>query len=60
MARVTFSSARQEKVESVDDWANRVCTLDGNAYRDLMHGCERERGWRASNKSEASVHRTGD
>ncbi|KAH3718482.1 hypothetical protein DPMN_061286 [Dreissena polymorpha] len=34
-AKVTFFSARQAENESVDDWADRVCTLAGNAYRDL-------------------------
>ncbi|KAH3737269.1 uncharacterized protein LOC127849771 [Dreissena polymorpha] len=34
-ARVTFSSARQGDDESVDDWADRVLTLAGKAYRDL-------------------------
>ncbi|KAH3824087.1 hypothetical protein DPMN_125915 [Dreissena polymorpha] len=34
-ARVTFSSARQGDDESVDDWADRVLTLEGKEYRDL-------------------------
>ncbi|KAH3797518.1 hypothetical protein DPMN_151099 [Dreissena polymorpha] len=34
-ARVTFCSARQGEEESVDDWADRVLTLAGKAYRDL-------------------------
>ncbi|KAH3876913.1 hypothetical protein DPMN_000765 [Dreissena polymorpha] len=34
-ARVTFSSARQGEEESVDNWAYRVLTLAGKAFRDL-------------------------
>jgi hypothetical protein len=34
-AKVTFSSARQGDDESVDDWADRVLPLAGEAYRDL-------------------------
>ena len=32
-ARVTFSGARQGEEESVDDWADRVLTLAGKAFR---------------------------
>ncbi|KAH3898042.1 hypothetical protein DPMN_022239 [Dreissena polymorpha] len=69
IARVTFSSARQGENESVDDWADRVCTLAGNAYRDLsddyvlqksilrfcMGAKEREAGERVINQWPVSI-----
>ncbi|KAH3844350.1 hypothetical protein DPMN_086608 [Dreissena polymorpha] len=74
MAKVTFLSARQAENESVDDWADRVCTLAGNAYRDLseeyvlqksilrfcMGAKERESGERVINHRPVSIEQAID
>ena len=73
-ARVTFSGARQGEEESVDDWADRVLTLAGKAFRDLpeeymvqesilrfcMGAKEREAGEQVINQRPVSIEQAID
>ncbi|KAH3842929.1 hypothetical protein DPMN_116434 [Dreissena polymorpha] len=73
-ARVTFSGARQGEEESVDDWADRVLTLAGKAFRGLpeeymvqeailkfcMGAKEREAGEQVINQRPVSIEQAID